>query len=214
MTRLDLRLLGGFQARLGGAPSLALPAKAQALLAYLGLRPNSAHPRDKVAALLWGATSDAQARANLRHTVFVLRKALGESVLQTDGHTLAVDPRVVNIDTGTFERLVGKGTPEALERAGGLYEGDLLDGLVADARRSPLGRRDECPAPALPEPPDSVLARRAGGDGARRGRCRQSCAMPRPAGARPRGTLCPPRAATALARGHHRPRADAGAGWK
>jgi hypothetical protein len=37
MARLTLSLLGGFQARLGAGPPLALPAKAQALLAYLAL---------------------------------------------------------------------------------------------------------------------------------------------------------------------------------
>lgn len=130
MTHLDVRLLGGFQARLGVGLPLALPAKAQALLAYLALRPGAAHPRDKIAALLWGATSDAQARANLRHTVFTLRKAVGETALQTDGHTLAVEPNAVDVDASTFERLVDDGSPEALERASALYRGDLLDGLA------------------------------------------------------------------------------------
>lgn len=84
MTRLDIRLLGGFQACLGGEPPLVLAAKAQALLAYLALRPGTGHPRDKIAALLWGATSDAQARANLRHTVFTLRKALGDAFAERE----------------------------------------------------------------------------------------------------------------------------------
>ncbi|MBI2204321.1 MAG: AAA family ATPase [Candidatus Rokubacteria bacterium] len=132
MTRLDIRLFGGFQACLGGAAPLVLAAKAQAALAYLALRPGTAHPRDKIAALLWGATSDAQARANLRHTVFTLRKALGESVLQTEGHTLAIDANAVDVDASTFERLIDDGTPSALERAGEIYGGDLLDGLVVD----------------------------------------------------------------------------------
>jgi hypothetical protein len=35
MARLNLRLLGGFQVRLGDGPALTLPAKAQALLAYV-----------------------------------------------------------------------------------------------------------------------------------------------------------------------------------
>jgi DNA-binding SARP family transcriptional activator len=130
MTQLDVRLLGGFQARLGAGPPLALPAKTQALLAYLALRPGAGHPRDKIAALLWGATSDAQARANLRHTVFTLRKALDGSVLETDGHTIGLAPDAVDVDTSSFEQLVADGTPGALERAGDLYRGDLLEGLV------------------------------------------------------------------------------------
>ena len=47
MTRLALTLLGGFEARLGEGPALPLPAKAQALLAYLALHPGQAQPRDK-----------------------------------------------------------------------------------------------------------------------------------------------------------------------
>jgi DNA-binding SARP family transcriptional activator/tetratricopeptide (TPR) repeat protein len=130
MNRLELRLLGGFHVRVGCGPPLALPAKAQALLAYLALRPGAGHPREKIAALLWGAASDAQARANLRHTVFTLRKALDETVLQTAGHSLSVESNAVDVDAGMFEELVADGTPGALERAGELYRGDLLEGLV------------------------------------------------------------------------------------
>lgn len=134
MARLELRLLGGFQARLGAGPPLTLPAKAQALLAYLALRPGVAHPRDKIATLLWGGTTDEQARNNLRHTVFTLRKALGAaaSALEVDGQMLAVDAKASDVDVPTFERLVADGTPDALERAVALYEGDLLEGVRVD----------------------------------------------------------------------------------
>jgi DNA-binding SARP family transcriptional activator len=55
MARLSLRLLGGFQARLDLGPPVALPTrKSQALLAYLALPLGRAHPRDTLAALLWG----------------------------------------------------------------------------------------------------------------------------------------------------------------
>jgi hypothetical protein len=55
MARLTLSLLGGFQARLGAGPALALPTKKiQAFLAYLTLAQGQEHSRDKLAALLWG----------------------------------------------------------------------------------------------------------------------------------------------------------------
>ena len=55
MARLSLRLLGGFQARLDLGPPVALPTrKSQALLAYLALPLGGTHPRDTLAALLWG----------------------------------------------------------------------------------------------------------------------------------------------------------------
>ena len=67
MARLSLTLLGGFQARLEPGSPLALPTKkAQALLAYLEIPLGLAHPRDKLAALLWGEIRAESARASLR----------------------------------------------------------------------------------------------------------------------------------------------------
>src|SRR5512145_21941 len=104
MVALTLRLLGGFDARLASGALLRLPTKkAQALLAYLGARPGQAHPRDKLAALLWGETSDHQARDSLRHALVVLRKALALAdthppALRIDGQTLALEPGGVEVD--------------------------------------------------------------------------------------------------------------------
>src|SRR5689334_16054916 len=61
--RLELKLLGGFEAHLQGGAALVLPTrKTQALLAYLALPPGRSHPRDKLATLLWGDMQNAQAR--------------------------------------------------------------------------------------------------------------------------------------------------------
>ncbi len=74
--RLNLTLLGGFQAQLDAGAALVLPTrKSQALLAYLAVRPGQAHPREKLATLLWGDMQDAQARGNLRHALSRIRKA-------------------------------------------------------------------------------------------------------------------------------------------
>ena len=130
MLRLHLTLLGGVQARLESGAAVALPTrKAQALLAYLALPPGRAHPRDKLAALLWGDTADEQARASLRQALFALRKALPAGALVSEGESLALDTAAVEVDVGTFERRVGEGTPEALAAAE-LYQGDLLAGLA------------------------------------------------------------------------------------
>src|SRR5262245_46316338 len=63
--RLELNLLGGFEAHLQGGAALVLPTrKTQALLAYLALPPGRSHPREKLATLLWGDMQTAQARAD------------------------------------------------------------------------------------------------------------------------------------------------------
>ncbi len=133
MARLSLTLLGGFQARLVSGPTLSLPTKkAQALVAYLALRPGQAHPREKLAALLWGDTGEEQARNSLRQTLFALRKVLPSPkppILRIEGETLALNPSAVEVDVAAFERLVAEGTPQALEQAVALYQGDLLEGL-------------------------------------------------------------------------------------
>jgi hypothetical protein len=132
-TRLSLSLLGGFEARLEpGLPLTFRTQKAQALLAYLALPPGQAHRRDKLAALLWGEMRDEQARTSLRQALYDVRKTLGAgaaAALRTEGETVALDPPAVDLDVATFTRLVGEGTPEALERAALFYRGDLLEGL-------------------------------------------------------------------------------------
>jgi len=135
MVRLCMTLLGGLQARLDDGRAVALPTrKAQALLAYLALPLGRAHPRDKLAALLWGGIREESARASLRQALFSIRKALGESdsALRQEGDSLALDPDNVEVDAARFERAVKEGTPEALARAIELYRGDLLAGFVVD----------------------------------------------------------------------------------
>src|SRR5262245_1730777 len=108
MPRLSLTLLGGFQARLDPGPPLALPTrKSQALLAYLALPLGRGHPRDALAALLWGGNRQETARAGLRQALFFVRRALGEDdgALRQEGDTLLLEPAAVNLDTAAFERL-------------------------------------------------------------------------------------------------------------
>src|SRR5262249_9634005 len=134
MARLDLTLFGGFLARLSGEP-LTLPTKkTQALLAYLALPAGHAHPRDKLANLLWGETSDASARNSFRQALFTLRKALApaDDLLQIEGDTVALSCAGVDVDATDFERAVVSGTPTELEKAAILYQGDLLAGLAVD----------------------------------------------------------------------------------
>src|SRR5215813_1246448 len=130
MARLTLTVLGGFEARVEGRAVPLLPAKGQALLAYLALHPVRAPSRDKLATVLWGGMGDEQARRNLRHTVFAIRKALAKADIFPMGHGLGLKLGAAEVDALRFEELVARdAAPDALRRAVTLYRGDLLDGL-------------------------------------------------------------------------------------
>ncbi len=135
MDRLVLSFFGEFQARLESGPSLVIPAKkAQALLAYLACSPMETHSRDKLATLFWGDSEQRRARHSLRQTLFMLRSTLDPvlaSVLRRDAGGISLDRSRVLVDALEFERLAHEGTPETLERASILYQGDFLAGIAA-----------------------------------------------------------------------------------
>ena len=79
MARLTLTLLGGFSGRLDSGLPLILPTrKSQSLLAFLAVTPGTTHPRDKLAAWLWGEMPRRDGRARLRQAVFAIRRALAD----------------------------------------------------------------------------------------------------------------------------------------
>ncbi len=129
---LSVKLLGGFETRLATGAPVTLPTrKAQALLAYLAVRPGHAHPRDKLAALLWADRGDTQARDSLRHTLVELRKVLPDRSpsLIGEGRAITLDPAAVDVDVVRFEALVTERTATGLAAAADLYEGDFLEGF-------------------------------------------------------------------------------------
>ena len=130
MARLNLTLLGGFQARLDDRVVGVSMKKGQALLAYLAMPAGKTDLRDKLATLLWGDVGERAARAGLRQALFMLRRILGDAgPLRVEGDNVALDPEVVGTDVEEFEQCAARGTPAALERAAVLYQGDLLEGL-------------------------------------------------------------------------------------
>jgi len=132
MSALQIRVLGGFEARPASGPALKLPSrKAEGVLAYLALSPGVPHSRERISSLFWSDRAEPQARGSLRQTLTALRKCLGGNggeVLRVEGDKITLDPRIVEVDVALFERLLKEGTAEALERALELYRGDFLDG--------------------------------------------------------------------------------------
>ena len=75
MSTLRLELLGDLQIRAATGTLATISAKkAQALLAYLAVKPAQRVSREKIAALLWSSTGPDQARQSLRQTLSMLRK--------------------------------------------------------------------------------------------------------------------------------------------
>jgi DNA-binding SARP family transcriptional activator len=134
---LSLKLFGGFrlQEPHSGRDVPVPIRKGQALLAYLARRPDEAHPRDKLATLLWGDMSQALARHSLRQTLCVLRAALpagAASAIRAGSDDISIDATRLAIDVVEFERLADEGTSDSLEQASLLYRGEFLDGIAVD----------------------------------------------------------------------------------
>ncbi|HSJ73864.1 MAG TPA: BTAD domain-containing putative transcriptional regulator, partial [Miltoncostaeaceae bacterium] len=128
---LEIRVLGGLEARARGAPvELPPSARVRALLAWLAVHPGP-HPRGSLAGRLRPDALDESARTSLRQAAWALRGALGSGadawlVSERDFLGLSPDPALVRVDLAEFRRLAAGGRPEeALALAGG----DLLAGL-------------------------------------------------------------------------------------
>ncbi|HEY7036578.1 MAG TPA: BTAD domain-containing putative transcriptional regulator [Thermomicrobiales bacterium] len=146
MAALDVQLFGTFSVRrddrelahFGGA-------KMQELFSYLLLHTDRRHHRESLAATLWADTPTAQARKNLRQTLWQLQTTLAETVAPDRPAVVAVESDWVFVDTQAdlttdvelFERAASsvQGVPgrdldaaaaARLRDAVGLYRGDLL----------------------------------------------------------------------------------------
>jgi TolB-like protein/DNA-binding SARP family transcriptional activator len=136
--RLRLHLLGRFAAEVDGESprNVEMSGKLRrALLAYIGMQPSLAETRERLASLLWGESPDRQARQNLRQCLLDLRRdfeAVGLDPLIVDRTTIALDPRLIAVDAREFLTLCDSDDLADLEKAIGLYDGPLLDGLDLD----------------------------------------------------------------------------------
>jgi DNA-binding SARP family transcriptional activator len=90
-TGVLLSLIAGFDLTWGGRP-VQLPARAQRLVAFLALRDRPAQ-REHLAGSLWLDSPDERAVANLRSTLWRVRRT-GCPVVQNLGEQLVLDPGV------------------------------------------------------------------------------------------------------------------------
>ena len=138
VARLSIRLFGPFQVMLEGHSASLESDKARALLAYLVTEAGTEHRREKLAGLLWPGGSESSARNNLRHTLSVLRKSIGdreasEPALHVTRQTVQFDASCnAWADVVSFSKLLRPVTTcedKAIQRLGEaaeLYRGEFL----------------------------------------------------------------------------------------
>ena len=137
--RFELRVLGTFEALVGGAPVKLAPMPRR-LLAALTLRPGGAVTADVLIDMLWGDAAPSSAASVLRVYVTQLRRALPRGRLLTEraGYRLVVDEG--ELDSDEFEHLLADGRRTHADgndrlahtlftRALALWQGDAFGGL-------------------------------------------------------------------------------------
>ncbi len=118
-----LGLLNGFELTIAGRPVALQPAM-QRLVAFVALQPRGVE-RDHAAFQLWPDTTEDHARANLRSTLWRLRKLPAEVVTATSTRLRVNDAVWIDIRDGLNtdqHGLIGSDGPER----GQFTPGDLL----------------------------------------------------------------------------------------
>jgi predicted ATPase/DNA-binding SARP family transcriptional activator/Tfp pilus assembly protein PilF len=131
---LEVNLLGQFEVLQDGRRITIPTRNAQSLFAYLILNAGQAHRREQLAGLLWPDSSEDNARSNLRHELWRLRKALefeGQTCFRIDDLTIAFAPPCeYSLDARRLASVPLEGSrPEDLIAALSLYRGQLLPGF-------------------------------------------------------------------------------------
>ncbi|MCC6501118.1 MAG: tetratricopeptide repeat protein [Anaerolineales bacterium] len=138
-TNLSLSYLGAQQITRDNAPITSfISNKVPALLAYLAVT-RRAHSRDKLAALLWGEMSDADAKNNLRQALANLKKFFDDKLtIARDSVEFTGNGFVDSVEFDSALRSASSLDPQPasviLTDSLRLYRGDFLEGFhVRDA---------------------------------------------------------------------------------
>jgi DNA-binding SARP family transcriptional activator len=127
-------LLGKFEVRRNGQP-IEIPSRpAQSLLAYLILNIGASHRREKLAGLLWPDSDEANARSNLRQTLWRLRQAIGDGSFLVDKVSIGFNPSAnYKLDVAILEDKAAEvQSADELISIVSVYKGRLLPGFYDD----------------------------------------------------------------------------------
>ncbi len=139
--RLNLRVLGIFQATLDGAHLVFESNKVRALLIYLMMEPGRPHSREVLADLLWPERPQRSAMSNLRYALADLRGSIGNTANNSTFLTITRETIQFNslsnywLDAIEFNSIIDShfasnlsSIPD-LENAVTLYRGKFLEGF-------------------------------------------------------------------------------------
>ncbi len=132
--KLEVKLLGRFEASRDGKPIAISSRPAQSLFAYLILNAGTAHRREKLAGLLWPDSLEETARDNLRHALWRMRKALEAAssiqFLHADDVTISFqESSDYLLDAAELEKLNENASTDELIAVLSEYQGELLPGF-------------------------------------------------------------------------------------
>ncbi|MGN6561261.1 MAG: AfsR/SARP family transcriptional regulator [Thermomicrobiales bacterium] len=148
MNVLRICLFGGLRITYNGESTIKVTQTVQSLLAYMLIKRQRCHPREVLAGLFWGDRPEDQARSCLSTALWRLRRSFepagiahGDWLLTTPTGEIGFNPASAHwLDVAVYEEQVSAviaRPPQAinadvitgLERAVGLYAGELLEGF-------------------------------------------------------------------------------------
>ncbi|MCS7197866.1 MAG: AAA family ATPase [Candidatus Bipolaricaulota bacterium] len=135
MARLEIRLFGEVEVYLDEHLIKFPTQKAKELFAYLVLHYRHAHPRATLAGLLWPASDEERAQANLRQTLTRLRKTLRDTeCFRFSGGAVQFRYADFWCDVLEFDQVLALSPVEikSLESTLSLYRGPFLAGVYED----------------------------------------------------------------------------------
>ncbi len=128
---LRLRLFGGVTLERAGAPvrGRAVQKRRLAILILLAVAPRRSLSRDRVIGLLWPDAEPDQARKLLSEALYIIRRELGDGLIETPGDDLVLAADGLWCDVQEFEEALKRADLEAADAA---YGGPFLDGWYVD----------------------------------------------------------------------------------
>jgi DNA-binding SARP family transcriptional activator/Tfp pilus assembly protein PilF len=128
MPVLSVRVINGLTLAIGGRPLPMTNRKARAILAMLAMEASPTIPRERLAAMFWGESSERHARNSLRQTIFEIREALAARdcmVLRATRDELHLVREHVELDLDEIVRAIAAGEvprspPDAASEGGWL----------------------------------------------------------------------------------------------